>query len=111
MSSRFPIKRKLRPCFSFRYNASQICDWKILAQCDGQIVKQLVQYGGREPQTVVRLQSAPYFRHTLIRDTILKNVQETLLAPYLNCGGNLAFRHDSFNGYGLYYKGSNILPK
>ena len=83
----------------------------MLAQCDGQIVKQLVQYGGREHGTAVRLKSAPYFRDSLIRDTILKNVHETLLAAYLNCGGDFEFRHDSFNGYGLYYKGSNILLK
>ena len=83
----------------------------MLAQCDGQIVRQLVQYGDREAETVVRLKSAKYFRDTLFRDTLLKNVHETLLAAYLNCGGDLEFRHDSFSGYGMFYKGSNILSR
>ncbi len=31
--------------------------WSVFSQCDGQAVRELSQYGNREPQTVVRLKA------------------------------------------------------
>ena len=64
-----------------------------LAQSDGQLVKKLVKYGGRELQTFVRLQSSRIFQAQTRMNPELKKHSETKKESHLKLK-DYQIRHD-----------------
>ena len=79
-----------------------------LAQCDRQLVKELVEYGRLEAQTVVRLQSSRIFQAQTKMNPDLRNCYETVKESYSRLKV-YQIRHDTFGGYGLTYTGEVVI--
>ena len=86
------------------------CDWKCLAQCDGQVVRELVQLDDLKAETVTRL-----WRHAMFE----KKCQEDI--PYQDCYSlcSKAYKDldslfnvvpDNYGGYKLTYLGMDDVP-
>ena len=81
----------------------------MLAQCDGQLVEQMVEYDGREARTVLRLHSERNFGSLLRANKDLARCYEKLKESYSRLDKYL-IRHDDFGGYRLCYVGDLEIP-
>ena len=81
----------------------------MLAQCDGQLVKQMVEYDGRQTRTFLRLHSGRNFGSQLRVNQDLARCYKKLKESY--CGlDNYLIRHNNFGGYRLLSVGELEIP-
>ena len=85
-------------------------DWKILAQCDGQAVRLLVEYGTRSAETIVRLKPIEQFNKLCDTSLVMKKCFELCLKSYEDLRGYFEVRHDQYDGYRLLYVGVGSIP-
>ena len=83
--------------------------WSIFVQCDGQAVRQLVEYGNREPQAVVRLKSKAQFRQLCQNDKTIERCYQRFVSAYEKLDSEFEILHDQFGGYRLVYVGTSPL--
>ena len=81
----------------------------MLAQCDGQLVKQMVGYDDREARTVLRLHSQRNFGSRLRANQHLARCYEKLKESCFRLD-NYSTRRDIFGGYRLLYVGDLKKP-
>ena len=80
-------------------------DWRILSHCDGQAVRQLIEYGNREAKVVLRLRPIDAFKRDCQKNPVVSRCFEVCLKNYKNIAGNYAIQHDEYDGYRLMYIG------
>ena len=89
--------------------SSDCFPWAMLAQCDGQLVKQMVEYDSREARTVLRLHFERNFGSQLRDNQDLARCYEKLKESYPRLD-NYLIRHNNFGGYRLLYVGDLEIP-
>ena len=85
-------------------------DWTILGQCDGQIVRQTIEYGCRPAQVTNRLQRERVFQKTIAEEKLFDECYKFMLNLYGSIEGEFSIKHDNFGGYKLLYCGKNTIP-
>ena len=88
---------------------SECFPWSMMAQCDGQLVKQMVEYDGRGARRVLRLHSERNFGSQLRANENLARCYEKLKGSYSRLDNEL-FRQDNFGGYRSLYVGDIEIP-
>ena len=83
----------------------------LLAQCDGQIVRQLVEYGERAAETVVPLMSSEQYEKFLQNSEDARKVHKVLDQAYKDLGAEFKIVHDLYGGYCLKYVGDKVIQK
>ena len=86
-------------------------DWMLLSHCDGQAVRQLIEYDNREAMTVLRLRPRDAFMRDCQKNAIASRCFEVCLGSYRSLSGKYAIQHDAYGGYGLVYVGQGWFPK
>lgn len=87
------------------------CDWIMLAQCDGQAVKKFVEFGNRPARYVVEPNRFSVFSRHLDSNPVMRTVYGKCCQAYEACKGVFEFKHDEFDGYSLFYAGTEVVPK
>ena len=84
--------------------------WVVLSQCDGQIVRQEVEYGNRPAPTIIRLNSLRLFQKILKENSIWSSCHDSLRRAYEDCLKEFAVSHDNYGGYCLKFVGKFSIP-
>ena len=80
-------------------------DWRALSHCDGQAVRAVIEYGGRDAMTVLRLKPNGAFLKQCEKDQLLSTCFAICLVSYKSLSGVYGIRHDDFGGYRMIYVG------
>ena len=99
--------------FNFRMNLDRllpkVLKYRMLAQCDGQVVRELVEHEGREAMTVVPLMTAVKFEKYLKNNSEARQIHTFFHQAYSQLGEDFKIVHDKFGGYCLKYVGDKII--
>ena len=85
-------------------------DWTILGQCDGQIVRQTIEYGCRPAQVANRLQRERVFQKIMAEEKLFEECYKFMRNLYGSIESEFSIKHDNFAGYKLLYCGKNPIP-
>ena len=86
------------------------CDWRCLAQCDGQVVRELVQLDDLKAETVTRLWRHAMFEKKCQEDIAYQDCYSLCSKAYKDLDSLFNIVPDIYGGYKLTYVGMDEVP-
>ena len=86
------------------------CDWRCLAQCDGQVVRELVQLDDLKAETVTRLWRHAMFEKKCQEDIAYQDCYSLCSKAYKDLDSLFNIVPDNYGGYKLTYVGMDDVP-